>query len=402
MKDAIYPDALLERVEIHHAAVTEMVYGVIRRYRSLEWIIARYAQKKPSLLTRVCLELGIYQLIWMNQEEYAVVNETVELAKQRCGGKVYSFVNAVLRNVTREKDTLLKDLDKESLAIRFSHPDILVERWSKRFGVDAAEKLCRWNNRPPDIILRINTNITTVDAYLTLIAQDGVDARPHQFAPESSVVLPRGCRAGSLPGYVDGLFSVQDPAAGMAVRMLNPQPGEKILDACAAPGGKTLYIAEKMKGEGVLVAADAQKARLPRLRENIARAGHDFIQIVHGSAAVSELYSGEMFDKILLDLPCSNTGVLRRRPDARWRFTREYSARIRAVQRKILVEAGRHLAPGGIIVYSTCSLEEDENNEQVQSWIMENPDFQLIKECQLTPQEHEVDGAYVAVLGRRV
>lgn len=387
LKSDIFPDRELDAIESSRAFIMEMVLGIVRWYGALGWIRDQRVQQKPRPEVDACILVGLYQLLFMDDvQEYAAVNETVEAAKIAGGDRVASFVNAVLRRAQADKKIIFQALEKQSAAVRLSHPQLLIDRWMKQFGTDAAIRLCEWNNRRADVVLRVNRTIQ-------------IEGQPHPFAPDRFLVLPRGVSVTSLPGFADGSFYVQDPSTSIAPALLNPQPGETVLDACAAPGGKAMQIAELMKGQGTLVAMDPAADRLKPLRENVARLKWDFINVIEGDITKQKLAT--RFDAILLDVPCTNTGVIRRRPDARWRFSPE---RLRVAcdkQAAILDAAAGRLADGGRIVYSTCSLELEENEGQVDRWLARHPEFRLADSRKLFPPDSQTDGAYAALLVRK-
>jgi 16S rRNA (cytosine967-C5)-methyltransferase len=236
------------------------------------------------------------------------------------------------------------------------------------------------------------------------LAATGLAAEPHPFCPEQYIVLPRGVAIPDVPGYQEGHFFVQDPSCSEAIRLLDPRPGERILDACAAPGGKLMLAADRMRGEGQLVAADRHADRMGPLRENLARMGWKNIRTAQADArSYKDLHAAldhQPADAVLLDVPCTNTGVLRRRPDARWRFTEERLTTQTATQKEILNAAAHCLKPGGRIVYSTCSLEPEEDEGLVAAWSASAPEFRLADEVKRVPPADGIDGAYAALLVR--
>lgn len=387
LKSDIFPDRELDAIESSRAFIMEMVLGIVRWYGALSWICDQRVQQKPRPEVHACILVGLYQLLFMDDvQEYAAVNETVEAAKVAGGERVASFVNAVLRRAQADKTQIFQTLEKQSAAVRLSHPQLLVDRWTKQFGADAALRLCEWNNRRADVVIRANKGIQ-------------IEGQPHPFAPDRFVILPRGASVTSLPGFADGAFYVQDPSTSVAPALLNPRPGETVLDACAAPGGKTMQIAELMKGQGTLVAMDPAADRLKPLRENVARLKWDFINVVERD--ITKDTTPTRYDAILLDVPCTNTGVIRRRPDARWRFSPE---RLRAAcdkQAAILESAAARLNPGGRLVYSTCSLELEENEGQIDRWLTRHADYRLVDSKKLFPPESGTDGAYAALLVKK-
>lgn len=400
-----FPDALMESVTADRAFVMEMVYGVARWKRTLEWIIHRCTPRKPDGPVIPYLLVGLYQIFLMDSiTEYAAVNETVEAAKAE-GRRTAGFVNAVLRKALRDMKTLRKDLERQKPGLRESHPDILVDRWTQQFGPEKALALCQWNNTRPVVTIHPHCEERGLAPFLSSLAKAGVAATPHPFAPASFLSLPAGVRVPGLPGFEEGLFSIQDPSTAQAVDLLDPQPGEFILDACAAPGGKTALIAERMNGQGELVAMDLMEERLDPLRENVGRLRLGVVRVTRGDATseadVGALRGSRRFDRILLDVPCTNTGVLRRRPDARWRFALSQLADVAKIQRALLDNAGRFLKPGGRLVYSTCSLEPDEDENRVHEWVALHPRFVLVKDVRLFPPETKTDGIYAAAIELR-
>ncbi len=397
-----YPDRLIQAVDRDRAFVMEALYGVIRRRRSLEWIVRPLLRRPPPTALRACLYVGLYQLLFMDTvAPHAAVNETVETAKAIGGPRAAGFVNRLLRRVADDLPGWRARLAAAPLGIRESMPDLLLRHWTRTYGAARTEALCRWHNARPRVTLQLRLDRAgSMAAYLARLREQGLDAEPHPFHPASVLILPPGASVPALPGFAEGAFTVQDPATRVAVELLDPQPGERILDACAAPGGKALLIAERLAGSGDLVALEPHPDRLVELRANAERLGAP-MRVVRGDArrtVIDPAVDEAPFDRILADVPCTNTGVLRRRPDARWRFT---VPRLRAAcrrQREILDALAPRLKPGGVLVYSTCSLEPEENEHIVQSWLARHPDFVLERSVTLFPPETETDGAYAAAL----
>ncbi|MEI7850989.1 MAG: 16S rRNA (cytosine(967)-C(5))-methyltransferase RsmB [Kiritimatiellales bacterium] len=400
-----FPDRQLAEVKDNRAFITELVYGVVRRKLALEYIEQKFVPRRPEGFILAALHVGVYQLCFMdNVEEFAAVHETVEAVKSRRHKdaiRAAGMINAVLRNVQEEKAAILKNLEKQSDEIRFSHPESLINRWVKQYGERDTRQLLEWNNQPSETILRVEpTRIAPAEFIKALEAAD-IDAKPHPFpSAETFLILPRGVAVPKVPGYAKGWFTVQDPATSVSVELLDPRPGESVLDACAAPGGKTAMMAGMMEGKGELVAMDVHDDRLDTLQDTIKRTGWDFVQILKGDAAKGFPQKDKQFDAILLDVPCLNTGVLRRRVDARWRFTRDRIEMIKKTQRQILTAMSKHLKSGGRMVYSTCSLEVEENEEMVNRWVREHAGWRLVKAKRLFPPKSGTDGAYAALLVR--
>jgi len=424
---------------LDRALCQEILYGVVRWQATLDWLIARKTAgrpQKPALQN--LLRLGLYQIFWLDRiPGHAAVNETVELAKRNGFGAQAGFLNAVLRGYLREADAtkkLLGELKTSRPALGWSHPEWLVARWQKRWGAERTARLLEWNNTPPKTFARVNR--LKVDAGRLLekwreenVEYDFVRSGGRQTAAflaetESSGFLPKAAtldhlvfelkshpRLASLESFQRGWFYIQDPSTLLAPCNLEPQPGETILDLCAAPGGKTTFIAQLMNNQGRIVAMDNSQERLKLLQANCARLGVTCVEAserrsptrhvgVQASACTPDTLKRELqpFDRVLVDVPCSNTGVLRRRVDLRWRIHPKEIGRLCKIQRGLLRQAASQVKPGGILVYSTCSLEPEENGEVVKQFLTGHPDFKLESEQELLPFADDVDGAYVARL----
>ncbi len=397
-------ETALERARLSPAdrgLCQELVYGIVRWQVTLDWLIARKAKDSaPKPLLQDLLRLGLYQIFWLDRiPNHAAVNETVELAKRNRLTAQAGFVNAVLRNYLREfgvTEQLLADLKINQPHIGYSHPEWLLERWQKRWGKDATIRLLEWNNSPPKTFARVNTLKADPGKLLAQWRDENVeyDFVRHDWIEENVVFeLKSHPPLTRLPSFQQGLFYIQDPSTLLAVRSLDPKPGETILDLCAAPGGKLTYIAQLMNNEGRLVAHDLSSDRLKLVEENFARLG---VKCVALSQLVGTRSSAS--DRVLLDAPCSNTGVMRRRVDLRWRITPDEISRLRALQLELLNQAASLLKPGGTLVYSTCSLEPEENQQLIREFLSAHSNLKLDLERELVPFVDGVDGAYVAGL----
>jgi 16S rRNA (cytosine967-C5)-methyltransferase len=386
----------------------ELCYGVVRNRSALDWIIARKAPdrvQKPTI--QWCLRLGLYQIFWLSRvPDHAAVFETVEQVKQLGFGPQAGFVNAVLRGCLREEAQLrlaLEELQKSDPARAYSHPQWLFERWQAQFGSEEAIKLLEWNNRPPVTYARINTLKADPGKLLEQWRDEDVQYNFFQrsWTGESVIFqLKEHPPLASLRSFQEGQFYIQDPSTLAAVHDLDPQPGESILDLCAAPGGKTTFIAQRMQNQGRIVAEDTNPERLQLLRENCTRLGTTCVDVVRSPETFLPELSAQ-FDRVLLDAPCSNTGVIRRRVDLRWRLSPGEIDRMRRVQEELVERALVQLKPGGILAYSTCSLEPEENGEQVKRFLAAHSDCELDGERFLLPVRDGVDGAYVARILRK-
>ena len=395
----------------NRALCQELVYGVARWQATLDWLIERKTEgraQKEGL--RILLRMGLYQLFWLDRvPEHAAVNETVELAKRAGFGAQTGFLNAVLRGCVRERsdaERWLAELKTSQPSVGYSHPEWLWARWRDRWGAEQAAQLMAWNNSPPKTYARVNTLRIDTGKLVEQWRDEGVeyDFFFRDWTGENRVLeLKSHPPLAQLPSFQRGGFYIQDPSTLLAARVLDPQPGETVLDLCAAPGGKTTYLAQLMENRGRIVACDTAPGRLKLLHENCARLGVTCAAPVFISsfAPPSSELPNRSFSRVLVDAPCSNSGVLRRRVDLRWRIRPEELRRLREAQLALLRTAAARLAPDGVLVYSTCSLEPEENRGVVNQFLAEDSALELEREREVLPFVEGVDGAYVARLRRR-
>ena len=379
------------------ALAQELACGVVRWQAPLDWLIAqKVGDRRQIPVVQVLLRLGLYQLFWLDRiPDHAAVGETVELAPERQAG----FVNAILRGFAREREVtrlLLERLKRDEPALGWSHPDWLAQRWIARWGKPKTLRLMESNNQPARVFARVNTLIAEPDKLIAQWRREDVeyDFGRWDWIPENLVFELRSHPPlARLESFRRGWFYVQDPSTCLAPRLLAPQPGDRLLDLCAAPGGKTTFLAQMLENDARLVAVEPAPARRTRLAENCERLNAD-------CAVVESLEAAPLreFDRILVDAPCSNSGVIRRRLDLRWRLRLEEVLRLRQVQLDLLAQAAPLLRPGGTLAYSTCSLEPEENRGVVDEFLAANPDFRLSQERELFPPDDRADGAYVAIL----
>lgn len=385
----------------------ELVYGVVRWQATLDWLVSRRTgNRTQKKVLQDLLRLGLYQIFWLDRiPNHAAVHETVELAKQSGFGPQAGFVNAVLRGYLREFETterLLAELKTDQPHLGYSHPAWLLARWQKRWSPGQMAELMAWNNTPPKAFARVNTLKTDAEKLLPQWRDEDVeyDFVRRDWVEENLVFeLKSHPPLSRLRSFQQGLFYVQDPSTLLAVRELDPQPGEAVLDLCAAPGGKLTLAAQLMRNEGRLTAHDMTPERLKLIEENCARLGITCVQTALPSTLSPQ--PSTLHDRVLIDAPCSGTGVMRRRVDLRWRIRLEEIGRLRAIQLELLFQGASLLKSGGTLVYSTCSLEPEENGEVVNEFLRGHADFKLEHERELLPFVDRVDGAYVARLTRR-
>ncbi|HSY75164.1 MAG TPA: 16S rRNA (cytosine(967)-C(5))-methyltransferase RsmB [Dongiaceae bacterium] len=380
----------------------ELVCGVVRWQATLDQLIARKTTpgREPRPALQNLLRLGLYQIFWLDRiPPHAAVHETVEQAKRSGYVSQSGFINAVLRGYLREFDEvkkILADMKISQPALGWSHPEWLVERWRKNFGDEKTLQLLEWNNTPPKTFARVNTLKTDAAKLVERWREENVeyDFCTRDWTGENlAFELKSHPALNSLPSFRAGWFYIQDPSTLLAPILLDAQPGETILDLCAAPGGKTTFIAQQMNNEGKIVAHDSFADRLKLIRENCTRLG-----VTCAEVTATFNFEPSTFDRVLVDAPCSNTGVMRRRVDLRWLIQPAEIERLRATQLILLKQAATVLKPGGVLAYSTCSLEPKENCELMKEFLRENNNFKLETERQLLPFADNVDGAYVARL----
>ncbi len=390
------------------ALCQELVYGIVRNQTTLDWLIARKTDARPrKQILQLLLRMGLYQIFWLQRmPAYAAVHETVELAKQLgLVGPQAGFVNAILRGYLRQRAETSRDLEnlrQTDPATGYSHPAWLVERWRQRWGADAAVQLLQWNNTPAPIFARLNTLKTNAAALTAQWQQEGVQFLERQWEWTGGGLvfeLQSHPPLAACQSFRRGWFYIQDPGTLLSVSELAPEPGETILDLCAAPGGKTTMIAQRMQNRGRIIAQDNQPQRLRMVEENCARLGVGSVETCCADAQ-SNPAPELLFDRILVDAPCSNTGVLRRRMDLRRRISLKEIERLPIRQGAILRQAAARLKPGGTLVYSTCSLEPEENETAIQTFLSEHSEFKLRSQRQLLPFVDHVDGAFVATMGK--
>ncbi|HYF76398.1 MAG TPA: 16S rRNA (cytosine(967)-C(5))-methyltransferase RsmB [Symbiobacteriaceae bacterium] len=423
-------DAHLTRSKLEgrdRALATEIVYGVTRRRGTVDWAIAQVATRPIEQIDpyiRNILRSAVYQILYMERIPHsAAVDEAVNLARQYGHEGVAKFVNGVLRNFLRKLPTLpwpdpAQDPTR-ALAIQHSHPEWLVEAWSGRFGAEDAVKLMEASNRIPPLTIRINTLKTSRDEAIDALAQEGVKTEPTPHSPHGLIIhdLTSASHLDKLKAMKAGLFAVQDESSMLVAPVVNPQPGQTVIDVAAAPGGKTTHMAELMENEGKIIAVDVHEHKIDLVEQNAKRLG---IKIIEGlcmdAREIGKLMANRA-DAVLCDVPCSGLGTLARRPDARWRKTPEDVEQLVPIQRAILESAALAVKPGGTLVYSTCTIEPRENQEMVAAFIENNPDFyfddirpylppSLANDAQdgwiqLLPHIHGTDGFFIARLRRK-
>lgn len=402
---------------------TELVYGTIARRNTLDYFLEKFVAKGLAKLqpwVRSLLRISVYQIMYLDRiPEHAVVSEAVNLAKKMGHQGISGMVNGVLRSMLRQRDELrIPDHlpAAERIALQHSHPQWMVERWISQYGEETAEAICKANNEPPAVSVRVNTTMTTRDKLMQEMESAGVEVEASKLSPDGILVRSGGNMA-LTSWYRDGLLSVQDESSMLVAEAVSPEEGHVVLDCCAAPGGKTAHMAEKMKDRGRILANDLHAHKRRLIMEQAERLGLGCIDAITGNALdLDERYPAGSFDRILLDAPCSGLGVIRRKPDVKWTKSPADIADIAALQSELLDRIAPLLKPGGILVYSTCTIEPDENERMVANFLNRHPEYRaenadwsgaeatkwntLRGGVQILPQDAHSDGFFIARLRR--
>ncbi len=363
--------------------VFSIVYGTLRRQRHLDWILSQFMKTGIGGLdtpVRNILRLGLFQIVFLSRiPDAAAVNTAAELTKIIKKPWITRFVNGVLRNAARGYATISlpgPETDPElAVAVEQSMPDWLVQRWGARFGIAQLRYLCEAINRIPPTTLRVNTLKTTRDDFLRHLAGHAREADITSLSPDGIRLHHPQTQVSALPGFAEGAFQVQDEAAQLVTLLLDPRPGETVLDACAGMGGKTGHIAQRMHNQGRVLALDIRRDKMKTIRSEMARLGITIVETGCYDLIRASLPDACWFDRVLLDAPCTGLGVLRRNPDIKWRSSFDRIGRCAAEQRLLLDRVSQYVKPGGCIVYAVCSMEPEENEAVISSFLQNRPDY---------------------------
>ncbi|MDB9538289.1 16S rRNA (cytosine(967)-C(5))-methyltransferase [Anabaenopsis arnoldii] len=387
-----YADVALNRVlqkvslpSHDRGLLTELVYGSVRRQRTLDTLIDQLATKKshqqPQDL-RTIIHLGLYQLRYQERiPASAAVNTTVQLAKENGFSGLTGFVNGLLRQYIRLGERLpeplkLPENPVERLGILYSFPDWIIQVWLDELGLAQTEQLCDWMNQTPTIDLRVNPLRAAIEEVEGALASVGILTRRVRDLPQALRLVGSTGAIQNLPGFSEGWWSVQDASAQLVGYVLNPQAGEVVIDACAAPGGKTTHIAELMADDGEVWGCDRTASRLRKLRENAQRLHLQSIRICTGDSRHLPQFNSRG-DRVLLDAPCSGLGTLHRHADARWRQTPESVQELSRLQTELIAQTSKFVKPGGVLVYATCTLHPAENEGVISRFLTDHPDWEI-------------------------
>ncbi len=416
-------DQVLSHSDLNHldrGLVTELVYGSVRRMRTLDAIIDQIAQKKsanqpPDL--RTLLHLGLYQLRYLNIPESAAVNTTVELAKISGFSGLSGVVNGILRQYIRLKalnpdPLILPDNPIQKLGILHSFPDWIIELWLGQFGFDKTEQICQWMNQTPSIDLRVNILKSSLKSLEDLMLKNSISVNRVHHLPQCLRLTENAGAIYHLPGFKEGLFVVQDSSAQLVTHLLAPQPGEIIIDSCAAPGGKTTHIVELIGDNGTVWGCDRTESRLKKLKQNAQRLQLNSIKFHIGDSRNLPQFTN-MAHRVLLDVPCSGNGTLHRHPDARWRQNLNTVKELCQLQRELLIHGATWVKNHGFLVYATCTLNPQENEDIINDFLAHNPDWQIVNLAEndplkmfqnqdglmkILPNEYNMDGFFMVKL----
>lgn len=428
-------DSLLGQCD-RPAQATDITFGVIRHQKTIDHILRQCATLEPARVKPAqwnLLRIGVYELVFAPKTaDYAILNEAAELAGRAGTRKSTGFINAVLRNVQRAiqnrydalednnvrrvvpqtsdtgcafKSELIPSPEKEParyLSIAYSLPQPLIDSWLKVLGFEQVRAICLASNRNPSVIAQPNILLESTDKLAAQLEDEGISC-------EQSDQYIRICTSGKLnrsKAYLEGHFFIQDPTASSAIERLNPQPGWTIIDLCAAPGGKCLAAAIRMQDTGTIIATDIDSKRLTKVRDNAKRMRLESIQAIPSGRIDQTIRKLKQIDAIILDVPCSNTGVLARRVEARWRWKIREIQSLQKIQQDLLDKSAEFARKNTKILYSTCSIQPEENQQQVQAFCKRHKEFMVLSEKTTlpaikTPDNFDHDGGYAAVMVRR-
>ncbi|MBL7215865.1 MAG: hypothetical protein ISS71_09335 [Phycisphaerae bacterium] len=420
------------------AQATDIAFGVLRNRLAIDCIIKKCGSVEPAYVKPALwnlLRIGTYEIVYAPKTaEYAILNEAADLARQKGTARTVGFINAVLRAVQNNivsRSAPLKEADRQKIlpqdeqtgcafkinilpspekepanyySIAFSLPTWLISQWLDVYGDKKTRQICFASNRNPSVIAQPNILCTTAEELATQLADEGVEC---DMNPEKSMLcIKHTGQITKIKAFLDGFFTIQDPTAAEAMKLLNPQPGWTIVDLCAAPGGKSIALAMLMQDNGTILASDSDLNRLQKVRQNVKRMRLNAIDVVQANRIEQKIRKLKKLDAIVLDVPCSNTGVLARRVEARWRLQKKNINGLLKTQSQLLTQAAGLCQQKTKLVYSTCSIQPEENRQQIQLFLSQHPSFTLISEKLALPalktkSLFDHDGGYVAILARK-
>lgn len=375
--------------------ISELVYGTVSWKLTIDYIVSRYSKiplHKISKWIINILRIGVYQIIFLDKiPKSAAVNESVNLAR-KYGTKSSGFVNAILRKVDRKDYEEINDI-----SIKYSMPNWLIQELKKDYSAEEVENICKACNLRPKTTIRINSLKISKEDFIKELENKEID---FEKTEQQEFINIKVKNIANIDLYKKGCFTVQDISAGMTAKILNPISGETVLDACSAPGGKTTHLAEIMKNEGTILAWDLYESRLNLVKQNAERLGINIIQTEVKDASKKYDEFKEKFDRVLLDVPCLGIGVIKRKPDIKWQRRKEDIEAIVELQKKILEACSSYVKPNGYLVYSTCSILKDENEDVVEDFINRNSKWEIVEKHTILPNENQ-DGFFICKLFKK-
>ncbi len=402
------------------ALLTELVNGVIRWRWKLDWVLTGFYKGdylKCLNIVKNALRVGLYQILYLDRiPDHAAINEAVEIIKRIQGEKIAGIVNGVLRNIARNIENIRYPNKEEDIVyyytIMHSHPRWMVKRWIDLFGEEQAVKLLEANNEIPNIKIRINLLRTTIAEVKQELVQMGIAFQQSIYAPESLEITSKGTDIASSDLFLSGKITIQDTSAYLATKLAFVHPGQRILDLCSAPGGKSFALAEQSGDTGKVISVDKYASKLRIIQQGAKRLQLKSIETLEADASIVQF--DELFDLVFADLPCSGLGTLKKKPDIKWKREREDISLLVNTQREIISNAVRFVKPGGVLLFSTCTIEPEENEENVNWFLSEHPEFEIDPAekylpgdickngfMQTFPHVHKTDGAFAARLVRK-
>lgn len=399
--------------------VREIVYGVLENDIYIDYIISKASNIKmkkihPKIL--IVLKIGIYQLLFMdNIPSRAAVNESVNLAKKHGHGGSVRFVNGVLRNIDRNKEkymTIDQEDDASRISIKYSHPKWMVKRWIKEYGVEFTESLCEANNETPKLNIRVNTLKTNKNKLKRDLMDKGFILEDGKYSTDT-LIVENPSKINEIKEFKEGHFTIQDESSALVAQIMNPKAGSTVIDLCSAPGGKATHIAEKMNNKGRIIAKDIYEHKLKLIDENAKRLGINIIEVGISDALKMDNSLTNKGDYVLVDAPCSGLGLIRRKPEMKINKKEKHIKTLSKLQMKILNNAKNYVKIGGTLVYSTCTLEKEENIDLIKEFLKANSNFRLVNMedmvkksenletlekgyIQLYPHIHNTDGFFIS------
>lgn len=391
--------------------LTEITYGTLQHQMTLDYYLEPFLKGKIEPWVKTLLQMSLYQIVYLDRiPSHAVVHEAVEIAKRRGHGGVASVVNGVLRSVQRSGvrsfNTIADPIEK--ISIETSHPAWMIKRWAEQFGLEKTREMALENNKIPSQTVRVNTVRATVDEVIQMLESEGLEAVRSKIIPECLIVT--NGQPARTATFEKGFIAIQDESSMLPSYALQLEPGMTVLDMCAAPGGKSMHIAEKMNNKGTLYSTDLHAHKVKLIKESAERLGHSIViaEAADGKKSV-ERFGKEHFDRVLVDAPCSGLGVIKRKPDIKYTKKAEDFSRLQEIQLQLLEQAAQLLKRDGILVYSTCTVDNEENRGTAEKFLKEHPEMEKIQVAlptaigvkhtgfvQVFPQDFGSDGFFIA------